>query len=52
MRTLRKFIKEVNKLLWRPNDYEAFKSVMEAERARKINLRDWLKFKDSEVHFN
>ena len=40
----KKFIKEV-KAAVAANDYEAFKSVMEAERARKINLRDCLNLK-------
>ena len=37
----KKFIKEV-KAAVAANDYEAFKSIMEAERARQINLRDCL----------
>ena len=40
----KKFIKEV-KAAVAANDYEAFKSVMEDERARKINLRDCLNLK-------
>lgn len=37
----KKFIKEV-KAAVAANDYEVFKSIMEAERARQINLRDCL----------